>query len=71
MRFDDQTQLDPQGRKLFFEDILLNALEDFSFPIIKSYEFGHRCPSTFLPIGGLVGFDTEAGCIAVEESFLQ
>lgn len=69
--FDNETQLDPMGEKLSFEGILRDETNNYSFPIIKSHEFGHRCPSTFLPIGGIVSFDTESGKISIDENFLS
>src|SRR3989344_7880164 len=42
-----------------FEDILLEVSRDFTFPILKINEFGHKCHNTFLPIGGAAFVDTE------------
>lgn len=49
--FDQEEQTIPEGKKVLFEDILLAETEKYSFPILKMYEFGHKCPSTVLPIG--------------------
>src|SRR3989344_407454 len=42
-----------------FEDILLEVSQNFTFPILKINEFGHKCHNTFLPIGGMARLDTD------------
>lgn len=64
--FDQQQQYDNDGQQIRFEDIFCDAVSMYDFPILKSYDFGHRCPSTFLPIGGTVEFDTSSGEIATK-----
>jgi muramoyltetrapeptide carboxypeptidase len=41
------------------EDILLKVTSDYSFPILKTNDFGHKCPNTILPIGGLVRLNAD------------
>ena len=69
--FDKEERFDPQGAKLCFEEIFLEATSEFTFPIVKSFEFGHRCPSTFLPIGGTVAMEATSGEIRVTQPPLQ
>lgn len=57
--FDKEKQIDKDRRRVYFEDIVLDITKDYDFPILKIYEFGHRCPSTFLPIGGEAEIDAE------------
>ncbi|MFA5075854.1 MAG: LD-carboxypeptidase [Patescibacteria group bacterium] len=46
-----QKEFRPDGGRILFENILLDITKDYNFPILKIYEFGHKCPSTILPIG--------------------
>ena len=39
------------------EDILLKVTSDYDFPILKANEFGHNCPNTVIPIGGMASLD--------------
>ena len=39
------------------EDILLEVTPDGSFPILKMNDFGHNCPNTVLPVGGMALLD--------------
>ncbi|MGM5487635.1 MAG: hypothetical protein ACQESG_01675 [Nanobdellota archaeon] len=48
---DSEAQYDRDGKRVRFEDILLEMSAGYTFPILKMHEFGHKCPSTFLPIG--------------------
>lgn len=57
LSFDREEQFDREGKRVLFEDIVLDLTKDYSFPILKINEFGHRCPSTFLPIGGMGEMD--------------
>lgn len=57
--FDKEKQFDRDGKRVYFEDIVLDITKHYDFPILKIYEFGHRCPSTFLPIGGEAEIDAE------------
>lgn len=49
-------QRDP-GYSAQFEDILLDVSKNYNFPILKINEFGHKCPNTPLPIGGVGEMD--------------
>ena len=41
-----------------FEDIILDACEGYSFPIVMNFDFGHTDPMLTLPIGGMCAMDT-------------
>jgi muramoyltetrapeptide carboxypeptidase len=49
------------------EDVLLRVTEEFDFPILKCDDFGHNCPSTILPVGGLVRVDADGLTVEVLE----
>jgi len=55
--FEKDEQCDKEGNRVYFEDILLEATKDYPFPILKMQEFGHKCPSTVLPIGCMAELD--------------
>lgn len=40
------------------EEMLAEMSTDQGFPILKVNDFGHNCPNTVLPVGGLVRLDT-------------
>ncbi len=59
--FDREGQYDANGGRVYFEDLLLEATEKKSFPILKTSDFGHRLGSTFTGLG-LQGFvDADLG----------
>jgi muramoyltetrapeptide carboxypeptidase len=41
------------------EDILLKVTSDYSFPILKTNDFGHNCPNTILPVGCTVRLNAD------------
>ncbi|MFO7710696.1 MAG: LD-carboxypeptidase [Candidatus Woesearchaeota archaeon] len=55
---DTEKQYDREGNRIRFEDILLDITSDYSLPILKLDAFGHKCPSTFLPIGAMAELDS-------------
>lgn len=69
--FDKDESFDNRGEKLLFEELFIEEMTPFSFPILKSFDFGHRCPSTFLPIGAHCSFDTDSRRISLEEKYLR
>lgn len=68
--FERQEQYDAQGKRVFFEDVLLDVTRDYSFPILKVSEFGHYCPSTAIPIGAPVEVDAEKKIVVFPEPYL-
>lgn len=69
--FDHDEQKDVDGKRISFEELLLRASEGYDFPILKIREAGHKCPSTFLPIGGKVKMDADAQTLEITEPFLS
>ena len=57
--FDKDSQLDADGNRVYFEDLVLEATKEYDFPILKITEFGHKCPCTILPIGSMAELDAE------------
>ena len=55
--FDKEQKLDASGKRVYFEDLVLDATKEYDFPILKMNEFGHKCPCTILPIGGIAELD--------------
>ncbi|MFP4423739.1 MAG: LD-carboxypeptidase [Candidatus Woesearchaeota archaeon] len=55
---DTEKQYDGKGNRIYFEEILLDITSDYNFPILKVDAFGHKCPSTFLPIGAMAEMDS-------------
>jgi len=44
-------------KQIQMEDVLLKVTSDYDFPILKVNEFGHNCPNTVIPIGGMASLD--------------
>jgi muramoyltetrapeptide carboxypeptidase len=73
--FENEEQRDYNGARLDFLDLINEATDGYGFPVMEIGEFGHRCPGTFLPIGGSGQFSTDdkevvvfrsgAGCATV------
>jgi len=55
--FEAEEQFDGANKRIFFEDVALEATKNYSFPILKIQEFGHRCQTAFIPIGANVKLD--------------
>ena len=55
------------GALMQMEDVLLRVTEEFDFPILKCDDFGHNCPNTILPVGGLVRVDADGLTVEVLE----
>ena len=43
--------------KVKFEDVIMNNLKDYKFPILKCDDFGHNCENVVIPIGGKIKLD--------------
>ena len=56
----------PQSEQM--EDILLNFTKDYSFPILKTNDFGHNIPNTVIPVGAIVEFDADKKKIKLIEN---
>lgn len=69
--YDTEEKFDKNNNRIYFEDILKDLTLGYDFPILKIHEFGHKCPSTFLPIGGLAEFDAEKKEFKLLEKFVD
>lgn len=69
--FDKEKQYDRNKKRVFFEDILKDLTKEYDFPILKIYEFGHKCPSAFLPIGGTAEIDAEKRTFKLIGNFIK
>ena len=69
--FDTDKQYDKEGKQIFFENIFHNLTKKYTFPILKIYEAGHKCASTFLPIGGQVTMDADNLSFSITEEYLS
>lgn len=49
--FEQEEQFDADGKRIYFEDLILNITDNKDFPILKIDKFGHYSPNVFLPIG--------------------
>ncbi len=54
-----------------FEDIVMDITREYDFPILKTNDFGHRCPNCFLPIGAKVRLDAANKQIQIIDEFLD
>jgi len=53
------------------EEVVLDAMGDYNFPILKINEFGHKCQNAFLPIGAKVKIDATNHKIELTEDFVD
>lgn len=53
------------------EEILARRSAGYDFPILKVNDFGHNCPNTVLPVGGLVRMDTGDLSIRILEKHVK
>ena len=40
-----------------FEDVIMNNLQEYKFPILKCNDFGHNCENVVIPIGAKIKLD--------------
>jgi len=43
--------------KIPYEEIVMNVVKDYDFPILKCDDFGHNTPNTTIPIGIKIKLD--------------
>ncbi|MEC9489253.1 MAG: LD-carboxypeptidase [Halanaerobium sp.] len=53
-----------------FEEVLLRKLNR-RIPVLKTFDFGHNCPNTILPVGAIVSFNTDKKEILIRENLLN
>jgi len=56
-QFKKTPKLDRRGKKVNYEDLVLEATKDYDFPILKINEFGHYCPNAIIPLGAQAKMD--------------
>lgn len=49
---------DPKAT-IHIRDVILNVTREYTFPILKTSDFGHNCPNTILPVGAEVKMDAD------------
>ena len=54
-----------------FEDIILNELSEYNFPIVKCHDFGHNKINCILPIGSKVTLDGFKSKLIIEENIFK
>jgi len=69
--FQDKELKEKNKINVEFEDIVLDITKEYNFPILKTNDFGHRCPNCFLPIGTQVKFDAKNKYIEIINDFLN
>lgn len=57
--------------KLKFEDVVINNLKEYNFPILKCDDFGHNCENVVIPIGGKVRLDATNCEVEILEKVLK
>lgn len=69
--FQDKERIEANNIQCNYEDVVLEITKDYDFPILKTNDFGHRCPNAFLPIGARIKMDTTAKNIEIVDDFLE
>ncbi len=69
--FQDKDMIRKNNIKVRYEDVVLDMTKGFDFPIIKTDDFGHRCPNCYLPIGAKVKIDAKRTEIELMDDFLE
>jgi len=58
-------------KTLQMEEILLRVASDYSFPILKTNDFGHECPNTVLPVGVTARLDAGKKEVEILEKYVS
>ena len=53
------------------EDVIINNLKEYSFPILKCNDFGHNCENIIIPIGAKVKMDATNCEVEILEKILN
>lgn len=69
--FQDEEWIKENNIKAKYEDIVLDITKEYDFPILKTNDFGHKCPNCFLPIGGTAKIDATNKSIEIIDDFLN
>lgn len=54
-----------------FEDVIMNNLKEYEFPILKCNDFGHNCENIVIPIGAKVKLDATRCEVEILERILN
>ncbi|MCK9272403.1 LD-carboxypeptidase [Candidatus Gracilibacteria bacterium] len=68
--FQDKDWIKENNIESNYEDIVLDITKDYNFPILKTNDFGHKCPNCYLPIGAKIKLDAQEKEITIIEDFL-
>jgi muramoyltetrapeptide carboxypeptidase len=69
--FQDEGWIKENNIKVKYEDIVLEITKEYNFPILKTNDFGHKCPNCYLPIGGTAILDAKKKSIEIIDDFLN
>ncbi len=69
--FQDKEMIVKNDIKVKYEYVVLDITKGYEFPILKTNDFGHRCPNCYLPIGTKVRIDAANKSIEIMEDFLN
>lgn len=57
--------------ELKIEDVFLNNLKEYNFPILKCEDIGHNCENIVIPIGGNIRLDATNGEIEILDCIVK
>ena len=69
--FQDKEMIVKNDIRVKYEDVILDITKEFNFPILKTNDFGHRCPNCYLPIGARIKLDATNKSIEILDDFLK
>ena len=56
--------------KLKFEDVVINNIKEYNFPVLKCNDFGHNCENIVIPIGSKIKMDATNCKVEILDEFL-
>ncbi len=68
--FQDKEWVEKNNIKVKYEDIVLDITKEYTFPILKTNDFGHHSPNCYLPIGAKVKINATDKSIEIMDKFL-
>ncbi len=69
--FQDKEMIIQNNINVKYEDVVSDITKEYNFPILKTNDFGHRCPNCYLPIGAKVKLDASNKSIEIIDDFLN
>jgi len=57
--------------KIPYEEIVMNVVKDYNFPILKCNDFGHNTVNTTIPIGGKIRLDATNKEVIILEKIVE